>query len=283
MTPSLPDRLRADADTNTVSGDSGFSNEVMRDLQYTAALEREAAQELEQLQAAMPQPCCQDWDNCIQTCVPRLKRQLAEAKAEMRERCAKVCDAAGYSDQLVPTESLIEMAVMKGATLQAEKLSSALRALPLESSDAHEAANRMVASWIANGDATAADPDVAELIERLNEASLDDDDYAPLIKRAATALQRQAGKIDRMQDAHVALMKEADKRYDELCEELAEVRKVLTELVDCKNLHDYVERFDKQGDQSQEWKDKSDDYRRRKPFAWQRARELVAALSKGKP
>ena len=69
MTPTLSDRLRADADRNTVSGDSGFSNEVMRDLQYTAALEREAARELESV-----------------------KRQLAEAKAEMRERCADESD-----------------------------------------------------------------------------------------------------------------------------------------------------------------------------------------------
>ena len=110
----LPDRLRADADTNTVSGDSGFSNEVMRDLQYTAALEREAADEIEAANAQfvelshvlIPLEGESYAEAALAVITQRvnaknrieeLERQLAEAKAEMRIalKCP-LCEDVGW-------------------------------------------------------------------------------------------------------------------------------------------------------------------------------------------
>jgi hypothetical protein len=76
------------------------------------------------------------------------------------------------------------------------------------------------------------DTDVAELIKRLrnpvNQFLLDHavaEEGWKLLLEAASALQRQAEENKRILTTHIVVMKEADKRYDELAEELAQARK----------------------------------------------------------
>ena len=130
-TPSLIERLQAVADwigqasvaLEAAEVDAKHVCAVLRSaekdyLERIAGLERQN----KQLQSAMPQPCCQEWDSCIRTCVPRLERQLAEAQGALEkirreptpvdptvvhdrpifnqwERIMKICDAVLHPDQ----------------------------------------------------------------------------------------------------------------------------------------------------------------------------------------
>ena len=160
----------------------------------------------------------------------------------LREDVAKVCDDyRQFENESRRTHEANHAYHACAIAIRAHDLSIYESARPCT---CHPADNPPVpcAKKYALSECKAADPDVAGLIDRLNgRYTIPVNDGAGLLNgkdtfsrtftvpsiqlEAAAALQRQAEENKRILTTHVVVMKEADKRYDSLCEELAEVRK----------------------------------------------------------
>ena len=122
-------------------------SEASAQCHYVADLADQAQalkQQIAELQACMPQPCCQDFDRCVRTCVPMLEHKISAwreyaGKLEEALRDAKVshyiCEDPWYSCPLSEEGCANEFAGKDcdcGAESHNSKIDAALAAKPGE-------------------------------------------------------------------------------------------------------------------------------------------------------